>query len=211
MSSTSAPNRWLIDLRPSIKRASFDAVALNNGEILVSGGADPNDFTSLETASCEIYSPMSRKWRAVADMQVPRNRLTVTTLQDGKSVLAVGSGDRIDSYTAEIYDIELDRWIFVPDFMNTGRADHTATLLQNGQVLFVGGYARQFNSYTSSVQLYVPSLNTFITTGSLNIDRYQHTATLLDDGLSVLVIGGIQYTSVKLTVSRDLHSRFVVL
>lgn len=143
-------------------------------------------------SSCETYSSLNQRWQTIADMQALRARHTLTTLQNGKRILAVGGLDEFESHTAEIYDLETNRWTFVRTIMDVGRYDHTATLLQNGQVLIVGGknpypYASGINSNT---QRYDPSLNTFTTTGSLNMARYHHTATLLSDGLSVLVIGG---------------------
>jgi len=67
----------------------------------------------------------------------------------------------------------------------------TATLLNNGQVLVVGGtYRGTFVQYgLSSAELYNPANGTFSTTGSLNTGRYGHTATLLNNG-KVLIAGG---------------------
>lgn len=72
--------------------------------------------------------------------------------------------------------------------LNVARANFTATLLQNGQVLVVGG---RDNNYTplASAELYNPSTGTWTTTGSLHTARYDHTATLLQNG-QVLVAGG---------------------
>jgi Galactose oxidase, central domain len=67
----------------------------------------------------------------------------------------------------------------------------TATLLNNGQVLVVGGtYRGTFVQYgLTSAELYDPATGTFRTTGSLNTGRYGHTATLLNNG-KVLIAGG---------------------
>ncbi|CAF1147634.1 unnamed protein product [Adineta steineri] len=140
---------------------------------------------------CEIYLPMSQKWHTAATMQAGRDTYTLTVLQDGKSILAVGCSDDIDSYTVEIYDIEIDLWTFVPVLMEDQRLSHTATLLQNGQILIVGGKLSVIDLFdTSRACLYDPSSNMFIRTGSMNIPRSWHVATLLNDGLSVLVTGG---------------------
>ncbi|CAF1302111.1 unnamed protein product [Adineta steineri] len=84
----------------------------------------------------------------------------------------------------------MNKWFFVPNIMNKGRIEHTATLLQNGQVLIVGGMAPDVYSFLSSTELYIPSSNTFVMKGNLKADRHRHTAILLTNGLSILVIGG---------------------
>lgn len=71
--------------------------------------------------------------------------------------------------------------------LNTARQFHTATLLDNGQVLVAGG----FNSTgaLASAEIYDPTSGTFTPTGNLNTARGQHTATLLQNG-TVLIVGG---------------------
>jgi Galactose oxidase, central domain len=69
-----------------------------------------------------------------------------------------------------------------------GRQIHTATLLADGCVLVVGGYALD-DLPLASTALYDPKTNTFRPTGSLATARGFHTATLLDDG-RVLITGG---------------------
>jgi hypothetical protein len=86
----------------------------------------------------------------------------------------------------------MNRWAFVPSAMDVGHCYHTATLLQNGQILIVGGINPfTFSSVNSNVQLYDPPSNTFITKASLNTAHWLHTATLLNDGQLVLIIGGL--------------------
>ena len=72
--------------------------------------------------------------------------------------------------------------------LNTARQYHTATLLNDGQVLIVGGEDASFDSLTSA-ELYNPTSATFTFTGSLNAARQNHTATLLNNG-QVLIVGG---------------------
>jgi hypothetical protein len=74
----------------------------------------------------------------------------------------------------------------LPEPMSISRALHTATLLQGGRVLLVGGYT---GTDTANVEIFDPASGTYQATGSLNTARYGHSATLLTDG-HVLVIGG---------------------
>jgi hypothetical protein len=69
--------------------------------------------------------------------------------------------------------------------MMTGRADATATLLDNGRVLLAGG---DNPGTLSSAELYNPATRSWSPTGSLTTGRARHNATLLEDG-RVLVSG----------------------
>jgi hypothetical protein len=60
-------------------------------------------------------------------------------------------------------------------------------LLPNGQVLAAGGASG--SGILASAERYDPATGSWMTTGSLATERYQHTATLLPDG-QVLVAGG---------------------
>ncbi|XXT19866.1 kelch repeat-containing protein [Sorangium sp. So ce429] len=76
--------------------------------------------------------------------------------------------------------------------MNVARTFHTATLLQNGKVLVVGGGGADPFTAKDSVELYDPETDEWTSTTSMLLHhaRSRHTATLLKDG-KVLVAGGI--------------------
>ena len=74
--------------------------------------------------------------------------------------------------------------------LNTPRYYYTATLLNNGMVLVVGG--QNSSDVLASAELYNPATGTFTPTGSLNTARTRHTATLLNNGM-VLIAGGSDY------------------
>jgi hypothetical protein len=69
--------------------------------------------------------------------------------------------------------------------LTNGRAIHTATALDDGDVLLVGGYS----PLTETAELYDSASGSFTSVGSLAIRRFFHTATKLQDG-RVLVVGG---------------------
>src|SRR5207249_3647695 len=70
---------------------------------------------------------------------------------------------------------------------------HTATLLQNGQVLVAGGIDST-GHISASAELYDPASETWSAAGRLNTGRFTHTATLLQNGM-VLVAGGQESSS----------------
>jgi hypothetical protein len=72
------------------------------------------------------------------------------------------------------------------------RVGATATLLLDGRVLVIGGFAGPFaysSTASATVEIWDPETEAFEETGSLSIGRVGHTATLLADG-RVLVVGG---------------------
>ncbi len=73
------------------------------------------------------------------------------------------------------------------------RSDHTTTVLLNGKILVAGGRYTPNSStpltYLSHVELYDPATQQSVSTGSLQVGREEHTATLLPNG-KVLVAGG---------------------
>jgi N-acetylneuraminic acid mutarotase len=85
--------------------------------------------------------------------------------------------------SAELYDPATGTWSYTAS-LNTSRFGHSATLLQNGKVLVLGG-----SSATNSGELYDPATGAWSHTGSFNIPRSGATATLLKNG-KILIVGG---------------------
>jgi hypothetical protein len=126
------------------------------------------------------------------NMATARDPHTATALVNGKILIAggYGAGGVVQS-SAELYDPSglLGVYSTSPTGgMSTPRAYHTATLLNNGKVLIVGGLDSGYNALATA-ELYDPPSGTFSSTGSLGTAREGHTATLLNDG-TVLIVGG---------------------
>jgi hypothetical protein len=83
--------------------------------------------------------------------------------------------------------------------MTVGRFLHTATQLQDGRVLIVGGALTSASDPVATAEVYDPATGTFTMTGAMATAREQHTATLLADG-RVLIVGGTTSTG-----TGDLH------
>ena len=72
----------------------------------------------------------------------------------------------------------------------TGRIDQTATVLQDGRVLVVGGSQEAEANQLASAEIFNPKTNAWSAAASMAYPRARHTATLLADG-RVLVAGGL--------------------
>ncbi len=89
------------------------------------------------------------------------------------------------------------RWTFTGSLDN-GRFGHTATSLQDGKVLVVGGGGFPcfgggcYSTVNGTAELYDPAHGNWSLAGSLGQRRVGHTATLLPNG-EVLVVGGFDY------------------
>jgi Kelch motif protein/galactose oxidase-like protein len=78
-------------------------------------------------------------------------------------------------------------WTSAPDLLE-GHVSHTATLLDDGRVLIVGGTNAR-GVPTAGSEIFDPKANRWIRVASMRTARAAHTATRLSDG-SVLVTGG---------------------
>ena len=82
--------------------------------------------------------------------------------------------------------------------MHTARVGHTATELQNGRVLIVGGANKMFGAgrkIFAGAELYNPSKKRFSNTGAMLEARTGHTATLLANGKVLIDCGNDGTTS----------------
>jgi hypothetical protein len=178
------------------KRGDHTTVLLKNGLVLAVGGVDGiGGIFSNNPTSTELYDPVTGSWTSTSSLITGRAYHSMTLLADGK-VLVVGGDNpakgNLDS--AEIYDPATPAalsWTAAGN-LTTARYSHTATLLQDGRVLVVGGFnllpGQSVGAVLSSAEIYDP-VTGWSATGSLVKGRYAHTATLLIDG-TVLVAGG---------------------
>jgi N-acetylneuraminic acid mutarotase len=169
-------------------RTLHTATLLTNGNVLVAGGL-VSGFSADRSA--ELYNPATGIWAYTGSMTNARYWHTATLLPSGK-VLVTGGSDTAGNplSSCELYDPTAGTWTNTGS-LNTARSYHTATLLLNGKVLVAGSvmYSGGPEFPLASCELYDPVTGTWTNTGSLNIARFQHTATLLQNG-KVLVAGG---------------------
>jgi len=184
----------------------FAATLLANGKVLITGGVD-NSGNAV--ASAELYDPTAGTFSATGAMTTGRYQFTATLLSNGQVLVAAGcytSGGNPCQLlgSAEIYDPAAGTFTATGSLI-ASRADHTATLLPNGQVLIAGG--ADFNTYLSlsSAELFDPTSGTFSATGPMISGRALHSAALLPNG-QVLVATGYNYSSRSILASAELFS-----
>ena len=173
---------------PSPQRNAV-SVLLRSNAVLVVGGIGP----SSRLNSIAMYDPSSGSFSNVANMDAPYD--TATLLDDGSVLLAgggnfVSTGSGVDVLTtAQLYDPTTG------SLSNTGPTlqgviSPTTVRLADGRVLLAGGKIyNQGGAPTAAAELYDPSSGTFSFAGLMTTPRYNHTATLLQDGY-VLIAGG---------------------
>jgi len=140
-------------------------------------------------------------------MNLSRHAHTATQLNNGQVLVTGGAtvAHPLGSNTAELYDPQTGVWRNTRSaglgggllLMNERRREHTATKLQDGRVLIVGGSSDFCLGCTpdpsrhKSAEIFDPATETFTPTGSMRDARNTHGAVLLNDG-RVLVVGGFQ-------------------
>jgi N-acetylneuraminic acid mutarotase len=123
---------------PAVRQQHSDT-RLAAGQVLLTGGVGSGSTVIGTTA---IYDATANTWSTGAAMASPRKGHEAALLTDG-TVVVFGGVDGSGTYltTEETYNpAPSNTWSVVAHDYNDGHAYHTATTLQNGRVLMVGGY-----------------------------------------------------------------------
>ena len=199
----------------SLPRAGHQALRLEDGRILVTGGVTTG---GVVTASCEVFNPDLLLFETSPAMSSPRAGHTLTLLNDGRVLATGGVSDwqnaavnfigvlNTAQATAEIFDPQTNTWSALPN-MAAKRFGHSATKMFDGRVAVVSGIrggstgsnpwgssqGGQVPVYTGSVELFDPTTDTFVPAqslpGFLIPARGFHGASVLAGG-SLLITGG---------------------
>src|SRR6266403_1232096 len=178
---TVATGTWVAAGNMSAARSGACTVALNDGRLVISGGADAYG----PTATADLFSTTG-SWSA-ASMNSPRSHQSCAELQDGRVLVAGGttSGGGITN-SAEIYDPRADSWAQA-GLMNDARSGATASVLQDGRVLIAGG--QNSGGASNTLEIFDPNSGNFSNAGTMTTPRQDHAAAVLSDG-RVLIAGG---------------------
>ncbi|HKD54297.1 MAG TPA: kelch repeat-containing protein [Steroidobacteraceae bacterium] len=183
-----------------LARVSHSAMLLASGTVLVAAGRTSADPSGAQIMAVDgvVYDPASDHWTATGNLVTPRSAHTTTLLANGKVML---TGGRDINYSplanTEIYDPATNSWSAGGNLL-VARGDASATLLPTGKIMIVGGAvpcpptgcppgSGAMPGGTS--ELLDPVANTSAVAANLNQGRFGHTATLMANGV-LLVVGG---------------------
>ncbi|MDP9404093.1 MAG: IPT/TIG domain-containing protein [Actinomycetota bacterium] len=175
-------------------RTRHTATLLPTGKVLVAGGLALDDQVR---DSADLFDPATGTWSPTAPMDAARADHSATLLRNGKVLVAGGAvGPDGDGplTSAELYDPATGTWAPVAVPMNVARARHTATALDDGRVLVVGGFVNPFEAgcpleVPLAAEVFDPVAGTWSPTGPRRFATVEHTADQLPSG-EVLVVGG---------------------
>jgi hypothetical protein len=153
---------------------------------------------NLQPASYRVLDPATGSVSATGTIPAFRSveSLTLVGLADGRVLIAYEGSSTI------LYDPKSNTvTVTYAIGMTTSRSDPAAVLLQDGRVLFAGGFdlVRHVGSRDRlrSAEVYDPRTGTFTAAGDMRVPRAGHFAVLLENG-KVLVGGGAGTTSLEL-------------
>jgi N-acetylneuraminic acid mutarotase len=184
-----ATNTWSSQLVPNSRGVSLATALLENGQLLLAGGAENGSLASFLPSG--VYDPLTGSFTN-RPMATPRAGATATLLANGK-VLVVGGQASVTTFlaSAELFDPATQNWTTTPP-LAYARDVHTATLLASGEVLVAGGR----DSPTTS-EIYDPVSNTWRSGPTLQASRRLHRAIAVPNG-GALLVGGLDSGTVEL-------------
>jgi hypothetical protein len=150
------------------------ASLLPNGDVLVTGGFDQ---ALHATQHAFRYAVAEGEWHVLPLMNNPRLQHASVRLDDGRVLLA--GGDGMDGSAAEVFDPDEETFTLVSP-MNVSRGFATGIRTSTG--VYVIGRA--------SADAFDASTNEFRSAGALSLDIEYAELTAIDDGRTVLAVGG---------------------
>jgi hypothetical protein len=169
------------------------ALLLADGSALIVGGYTVGTDRDLGVASAERFDAKTNRFSIAGRLRQGRASHAIARLRDGR-VLAVGGVSAV----GDPRYILLDGEVFDPATGSSAavgkisllRANPTATLLPNGEVLVAGGWSSlAIGGPTPTAEIFDPTTGQFRKTDSMLAARYRHAAVTLPDG-RVLLLGG---------------------
>lgn len=183
-------------------RTSHTGTMLNNGKILLTGGAD--DLLGEPVDTAELYDPVTNTSTPLPNMSTERALHSASLLPDGRVLIAGGTSSFVSpidiilnaTNTTEIFNPATNTWSAGPN-MAEPRVGHRATTLADSRTLITAGYSWfvfigiKAPRISNAAQLYTPGggAGAFGSQISMTQSRFGHNQLLAPNG-NVYVFGG---------------------
>lgn len=186
-------------------RTGHKSVGLPDGKVLVIGGeAFSNGTKDFNIPAAELYDPFEHSFKevTVSGWTGGRSFFTLNEIEDVtptenitevKFVIIGGQSSQgvYNEVLLGTYDMATESLSFTAlPALGTPVMSHTATTLDDGRILIVGGISNQ-NAVVGDSYILDAEMKTLTpTSGSMTEARYGHTATLMPSG-KVVIVGGM--------------------
>ena len=187
---------------PSLEDARSEPAALvtDAGDVVVIGG----ERSGMGLSSVEILPHGEQAWRRLAPMHEGRYGHTATLLPDGRILVTGGLNSRnspIDR--AEVWTPRpspLGTWSSAGTMPGGPRSFHTATLLEDGRVLIIGGLVADGQYGKRTTAIWNPRDGSWRTDAALPEPPY-HQGAFLQEDHSIIVLSSSPFQKIYNTSS----------
>jgi N-acetylneuraminic acid mutarotase len=204
-----ARDAWRATGGMSGKRAGHNAVALDDGRVLVVGGGDrvgypcasghANCMIATSIGTAEIYDPATGAFSTTGALAQPRLAFTLDRLGDGRVVAAAGAAENRGLTSVEIFDPRAGTWSKGPPL--EGQRLYHASAVLDGSLVVVGGKIANVAPLTATDVLDA-SANAWRRAASVNIPRTGAKLVPLASKHGLLVGGSNQLANQTLADAR---------
>ena len=138
--------------------------------------------------SVAVPSPLGGRWSPTGSLNEARGSSSITTLKNGRVLMAGGFDGAGATATCELYDTSSGTWSPTGN-LTFARGGQNAVLLSDGRVLVIGGYGTG-PLPLQSAEIYDPATGAWSSVGNIAVGLAAGFAVGLSDG-RVLVGGGV--------------------
>lgn len=170
-------------------RAYHSATLLENGRVIICGGQGVLGGRAVALNTCLFFDSKTRRFIDLSvGLNVGRQLHTATRLDDGRVVIAGGMATGAEYLlSTEVYDPDIEgvEKLQPGPNMVTTRAQHAATLLNDGATILISG-GRDKDTVKSDVEAWTIAASKRV---GLGAPRYAHAQAKVGDG-RVVIAGG---------------------